>query len=154
MENDFANKLVELRKRAGLTQDELAQKLNLTPQSISKYERGEANPDISYLVPMCDALGCTLDELMGLSNVNYIEGRKPRKLVIKVLSEDGDKVNLNLPYFLVKGMAKTFLKSGNLSKALEGIDLNVVFEAAESGAFGKILEVDSSDGDHVEISVE
>jgi len=52
------------RKDIGLTQAELAEKLNLTRQSISKYETGECFPDISILIQLADIFGVTIDELV------------------------------------------------------------------------------------------
>ena len=71
----FARNLVEMRKKVGLTQEELASKLGLSAQSISKYETGAANPDISYLPGIADALGVTIDRLFGRETVGYEEGR-------------------------------------------------------------------------------
>lgn len=151
----FSENLIALRKKAGLTQEELANKLSLTPQSISKYERDEAHPDIDYLIPLADALSCTVNELLGIEDIEYQEKRKPKKVNIKVSSQDGDDVNLNLPYLLVKGFSKTGLHLGSGdSNKLKDIDFDLLFEAAESGAFGKLLEVNDKDGDHIEIWVE
>jgi len=52
------------RKDIGLTQAELAEKVNLTRQSISKYETGECFPDISILIQLADIFGVTIDELV------------------------------------------------------------------------------------------
>ncbi len=147
--DSFARNLVDLRKKAGLTQEELASKLELSAQSISKYETGIANPDISYLPGLADALGVTIDRLFGRESVVYVEERKPKKIIVKVNSKDGDNVNLNLPY----RVARSFLKSEGNS-ALKDIDLEAVFEAAEQGCFGTIIDVKSADGDVVQIIVE
>ena len=132
--DSFARNLVELRKKAGLTQEELAAKLGLSAQSISKYETGTANPDIS-------------------ETVGYEEGRKPKKILVRVNSEDGDKVNLNLPYRAAKFLLKAGLKFGG-NDAMKNIDVDAIFEAAEQGCFGPIVDINSSDGDIVQIIIE
>ena len=46
----IANRLLEFRKRSGLSQEELAEKLNITRQSVSKWERAESAPDTDNLI--------------------------------------------------------------------------------------------------------
>ncbi len=53
-----------LRKKAGLTQKELAEKLNVSFQAVSKWENGDALPDTGILLDLCDALGTTADKLL------------------------------------------------------------------------------------------
>ena len=109
--DSFARNLVELRKKAGLTQEELASKLGLSAQSISKYETGAANPDISYLPGLADALGVTIDRLFGRETVGYEEGRKPKKILVRVNSEDGDKVKA---YVFFRGRSILFKEQGEV----------------------------------------
>lgn len=61
----FGKALSTLRKRADMTQNEVADRLNLSRQAISKYERGESFPDISVLVMIAELFDVTLDELIG-----------------------------------------------------------------------------------------
>ena len=61
----FGKGLSELRKNADLTQSEVADRLNLSRQAISKYERGESFPDISVLVMIAELFHVTFDELIG-----------------------------------------------------------------------------------------
>ena len=56
-------RIKELRKKAGLTQAQLAEKLNVTPQNISQYERGLKNPKIGTLNKIAKALGVPVTEL-------------------------------------------------------------------------------------------
>ncbi len=62
--NEFGNFLSSLRKRKGMTQQELADKLGVTNKAISKWETGEAFPDTALLVPLADIFGITVDELL------------------------------------------------------------------------------------------
>ena len=52
------------RKELGMTQKELAEKINVTDKAISKWERGAGLPDISMLEPLAEALEINLAELM------------------------------------------------------------------------------------------
>ena len=64
---EFANRLAELRKAKGLSQEELADKLGVSRQAVSKWERGEASPDTDNLIELAKIYGISLDELVGLS---------------------------------------------------------------------------------------
>lgn len=61
---EFGNKLYELRKKSGLSQEELAGKLNVTRQTVSKWELGESSPDMEKLIALCDLFELSLDELV------------------------------------------------------------------------------------------
>lgn len=52
------------RKKQGLSQNELAKKLNVTDKAISKWERGLSFPDISLLIPISEILEITLYDLL------------------------------------------------------------------------------------------
>lgn len=65
MDNTQTGKLIaELRKQQGLTQQQLADKLNLSNKTISKWESGSGSPDISNLPLLADTLGISVDELL------------------------------------------------------------------------------------------
>ena len=55
-------KIKQYRKENGLTQGELAKILNVSPQTISKWENQDCYPDISVLPALAKVLGCTVDE--------------------------------------------------------------------------------------------
>ncbi len=58
-------KLIELRKEKGLSQEKLAELLNVSRQAVSKWETSESQPDLPKLLLLCDVFGVTLDELCG-----------------------------------------------------------------------------------------
>ena len=62
----FAERLKELRKRKGLTQTQLADALGVHLQTVSKWERGVTEPDISLIGETAAALGATVEELAGV----------------------------------------------------------------------------------------
>ena len=65
MDNLQTGKLIqELRKQKGLTQQQLADMLNLSNKTISKWESGTGSPDIANLPPLADALEVSVDELL------------------------------------------------------------------------------------------
>lgn len=65
----LADRLVELRKENKLSQEALAEKLGLSRQAISKWERAEASPDTDNLIALADLYGLTLDQLLGNDEV-------------------------------------------------------------------------------------
>lgn len=65
MDNIQTGRLIaELRKKQGMTQQQLADKLNLSNKTISKWESGSGSPDIFNLPILAGALGVTVDELL------------------------------------------------------------------------------------------
>lgn len=60
----FGSYLSMLRKKNGLTQVELAEKIHVTDKAVSKWERGIGLPDISNIEPLADALGVSVLDIM------------------------------------------------------------------------------------------
>ena len=162
--NTMGSKLSRLRRARGLTQDEMAERLGVSAQAVSKWENDVSCPDIAQLPKIAELFGVTIDELFSRESVMPVtvvsaEQRKPLEnmlLKIVVNSADGDKVRVNLPMSLVKlgleiGMAMPQMGG---SGALENIDFAKVLEMVECGLVGKLVEVESADGDIVEIVVE
>ena len=52
------------RKKAGLTQSQLAEQLGITDKAVSKWETGRSMPDVSLFTSLCDILGISLNELI------------------------------------------------------------------------------------------
>lgn len=63
---DFSERIKQLRKEAKLTQSDLADKLLVHSQTISKWERGLIEPDVAILGDLATALGISIDKLLGL----------------------------------------------------------------------------------------
>ena len=59
----LAQNIKKYRTQCGITQDELAAKLGVTYQAVSKWENAKAAPDISFLPDMAEIFGCSIDEL-------------------------------------------------------------------------------------------
>ena len=56
--------IAEERKKKGYTQKQLAEKLNISDKTISKWECGNGFPEVSLLLPLCDELGITVNDLL------------------------------------------------------------------------------------------
>lgn len=60
----FAEKIIRLRKKKGYTQAQLAELLNVSNKAVSRWETAEGYPDITLLKPLSEALGISCDELL------------------------------------------------------------------------------------------
>ncbi|MBQ9610357.1 MAG: helix-turn-helix transcriptional regulator [Lachnospiraceae bacterium] len=95
---EFNNKLYELRKQKGFSQEELAHRLNVSRQTVSKWEVGESTPDMEKLVAISDLFEVSLDELI---KGEKAESKETSEQVVKsefysdikehVLTEDNKK---------------------------------------------------------------
>ena len=163
MQETFGQRFQRLRKNANLTQEDVATKLNITAQAISKWENDVSAPDISVLTELSDILSVSLNELLGKDTptttlVPEAQRKNIDKMFLKVNihSIKGDKVKVNLPLALVNA----FLESGvelpqiNGKDVLNNIDFKQIFALIEQGVVGKLVEIESADGDVVEIWVE
>ena len=65
MEDSIGKRIMHHRKNLGFTQDQLAEKLGVTAQAVSKWENDQSCPDISMLVTLSDIFGITTDALLG-----------------------------------------------------------------------------------------
>lgn len=65
--------IAECRKKKGMTQEQLAEHLNVTNKTVSRWENGNYMPDISLLIPICSILGISLSELLYGDKQNIIE---------------------------------------------------------------------------------
>jgi len=70
---NFFEILPELRRSQGLSQEELAAKIGVSRQAVSKWETGEAMPDLNKLLALSNALGVSLDRLCGREEVDSSE---------------------------------------------------------------------------------
>lgn len=163
MKETFGQRFNRLRKKYDLTQEEVANKLSVSSQAVSKWENDISMPDISLLIEIAELFNITVDELLGKEIKSPILLEEPSKkdiksltLKIKVLSSDGDKININLPFALIKA----YMGSGKAiptidgNQALNNIDFNQIVELVEQGVVGQIAEIESSDGDRILIIIE
>lgn len=72
----FCDKLAQLRKANNLSQEQLADKLDVSRQSVSKWESGDTYPDMSKMIQICEILNCTLPDLM--DDGTFDESYKPK----------------------------------------------------------------------------
>lgn len=166
MNETIGNRIAKFRKAKGMTQEELANKLGVSSQAVSKWENDASCPDIGLLPQLSRVLGVTTDELLtGKNDEVKLVPEEERKdmseliLRVKVDSAEGDKIRVNLPMTLVKiglemGVDIVPNYAGKEMEPIRNLDLNKIMELVERGAIGKLVEMESADGDIVEIVVE
>jgi transcriptional regulator with XRE-family HTH domain len=125
----FGAYISRLRKKSDMTQSELADKLNLTRQAISKYEVGDSFPDVSILVLIANTFNVTLDDLISSGEPSHGESVILGNIAIgnkDVITQDiADIVSL-APLLKPSILAKM---AGGLSK--QGIDISNIVALAE-----------------------
>lgn len=94
---DIGHKIFTMRKKMGLTQKELAEKLHVTDKAVSKWETGTHFPDIAIMEELSSALNISVIELLGLEHATSEEmitemtelSLEERKSIIKELQNRG-----------------------------------------------------------------
>lgn len=97
--NAIGKNILKMRKELGFTQEELASRLNVSFQAVSKWENGASLPDVSTLPLLAKSLGCSIDALLGYaveqkiisdyesrySTEEYYWGVKPSEMCFEVM---------------------------------------------------------------------
>ena len=142
------------RKKLNLTQAQLAERLSVTPQAVSKWESSAGLPDLSMAVPLARALGTTTDELLRFGE-RYREFEERWK---QVLQTSGDREPLPLlrvaedalrefhwdkPFLYRAAMSAKFLAEG-----AESPELREKYLGRAGGYAQHLLEMDPEDQYH------
>jgi transcriptional regulator with XRE-family HTH domain len=162
MATTFGERFSELRKKQDWTQEEVAKKLNVSAQAVSKWEKDVSFPDVTLLGQIASLFATTTDYLLGHERQPVVDVNRQGKkdfdrliFKINILSGDGDKVKVNLPMPLVKVALETGVTPNiNGKDVMKDIDIHKIIELVEQGVIGKIVEIQTKDGDFVEITVE
>ncbi len=166
MNTTLGNRIAALRREKELKQDELAEKLGVSPQAVSKWENDQTCPDISILPLLAKILGVSVDELLSgkqqeapavrVLPENERKDIKDMMLRIVVKSTNGDVARVNLPLAIVEVALDSGLNISQFSgnEALKNIDLNRIMNTVKQGVIGNLVEVESADGDTIQIFVE
>lgn len=162
MKETFGQRLARLRKGLGLKQEDIANKVNISAQAVSKWENDISSPDISILPELADILQVSLDELLGRTMIQTevlpVEKRKNiQNMILKIVVEDKEfKVKINLPIALIMAFLEgnVTMPSVNGKDVLDKIDFRGVIQLIEQGVVGKLVEMESSEGETICVWVE
>lgn len=122
----FNEKLVMLRKQNNLSQEQLAEQLNVARQTVSKWELGETTPEMDKLIKMSEIFKISLDELMKeetqgetVNDPNNTNSQKLAGMTIKILKGIGIFFIIVIMYIIliVAGLV-AFNRTGNDSKVV------------------------------------
>lgn len=124
----FGGYLSRLRKQRDMTQSELAEKLNLTRQSISKYETGDSFPDVSILVEIANIFHITLDDLIRSGEPTQGEAAILTTVAngIPAVAQSVEDVRAIAPL-----LKPSVLDTVSAGLARQGIDISSIVELAE-----------------------
>ncbi len=164
---NLGNSISERRKAKGMTQEELAVNLGVSPQAVSKWENNLSCPDISLLPSIAKLFGISVDDLLGVTAATenaaeakpYTEpepaydepvftGKKATTLLITT-EKNGKVSNVRIPLTLVR----FGLNLGSTLGGLTGDQASTIENAIRTGLSGEILSVDGENGEKVTISL-
>ncbi|MDD2260006.1 MAG: helix-turn-helix transcriptional regulator [Acholeplasmataceae bacterium] len=163
MQETFGVRFQRFRKAKNLTQEDIANKFNISPQAVSKWENDISYPDITILSDLSELLGVSLDELLGKTTEPTViqqrtEPKDFKDMILRIVinDSDGSKVKVNLPISLIKlGLHSNFQVSSTGNKEiLKDIDFDQIIKMAESGLIGKLVEIEDEDGTTVDIFID
>ena len=85
--------ITECRKKANLTQMQLAEKLGITDKAVSKWERGVAMPDSSIMLELCDILCISVNELLSGEKINMENNNQKNEQLLLDMAKELEKKN-------------------------------------------------------------
>lgn len=143
----FNERLIKLRKEKALSQEELGEKLNVTRQTVSKWELGQTTPDMDKLMEMAKLFNVTTDELLKETDEKeetkstYESKQGPNKKNIAIIV-----ILLVVLFALIAGITYSIgSKAGNKTGGFLGNFFNKAFSAQEknedkiTNMFDKVL---------------
>lgn len=165
---ELGKTISNLRKQNKMTQEELANRLGVSPQAVSKWENNSSCPDISLLPDLAEIFDITVDELLSRnmnlynnssagSNENneksdaaaYYSNRAT-KIHIVVERNHAKAVNVTLPINVVN----FGLSIGGIFTGIDKEQQNKIMTAIDNGLLGEIVNIDTENGEHIRIILE
>ena len=83
--------VAECRRKANLTQLQLAEKLGITDKAVSKWERGVTMPDTSIMLELCDILGISVNELLSGEKINMENNHQKNEQLLLDMAKELEK---------------------------------------------------------------
>ena len=163
----IGNQIKLFRKSAGFTQDELAQKLNTTKQTISRYEKGERKANQDMLFSLCDILGVSIDDFFPSISKGDTPTASPDLLIQQItdkvvqLTPDNKKIVLRTSEELLerqKANGEMYTeqneeetKINEVSEVISLYQVEVVSETAAACGFNYGFGYDDTDRETIEV---
>lgn len=148
------------RAELGMTQDLLAEKMNVTAQAVSKWERDLSYPDVDTIKRLAFLFGCSIDTLVNGTSptLQKDEPESVDKRIVRVFTKaDDTTIHVRIPVACFEGIFKVcrgiFEESDDLTGFMPIMDFTPIMEMIKSGVMGEIVNLEQ-DGRTVVISVE
>ena len=146
MNIEIANRLVELRKKQGLSQEDLADKLGISRQAVSKWERAEASPDTDNLICLAKLYGVSLDELLDTDTPLEDIAREKKEEQEEKAKEEEKKADESFIHINSKG--------GKEEVHISGLNIHVKDEDGSEVHIGPAgIHVSNSDEDGSDVHI-
>lgn len=155
---NIGSNISALRKQKGITQEELANALGVSPQAVSKWENNSSCPDVSLLTSIADYFGVTVDALLRAEEEKIIDDSKidtaerqsinsNKKINIKIVQQNGKENNIKVPF----GFVKLGLNIGSMF----GLDKNISekINAILEENVSDVVDVTTENGEHITITL-
>jgi len=155
---NIGNNIAVLRKKKGITQEELANELGVSAQAVSKWENNSSCPDVSLLTKIADYFGVSVDALLRTQEDDIVDlaeekedNVKPddkKNIVIKIMQQNGKENVIKVPF--------KFVKLGLNIGTMFGLDKDIsskIVTLAESNVTD-IVNIDTENGEHIEIMLD
>lgn len=148
----FGDNLKLLRKEKKLSQEDLAEKMNVSRQSVSKWETGEAYPEMNNILQLCKIFGCKINSLVNdnIEDVNSLD-EEIKMSVVKFKEEKQRKVKgLSKAIMVIAKIAKICVIVGAVCIALAAIVVpivtsNVKVENNQIKVFNEVIDYERTE---------
>jgi transcriptional regulator with XRE-family HTH domain len=150
MKEHIGEHIAHYRKKAGLTQEQLAEKMGITAQAVSKWENGLTCPDLDSVARLADFLGVSVEQLIhgdsALPSVKVVETPQVGRRVLCIHVQAKGSV----PNVIVRFPVELILKAYEMGclESLVGDEAPFVEQAVEmirQGAVGSLVDVETED---------
>ncbi len=114
----FGENLYNLRKAARMSQEKLAEKMNVTRQSVSKWENGESYPEMEKMMKLCDVFHCKINDLVHENMVDIDSLDEDVKMSVVKFKEEKQKK--------IKGISKAIYIIARIGKIIVSIAIPII----------------------------
>jgi len=138
MNIEIANRLVEMRKSKGLSQEALAEQLGISRQAVSKWERAESSPDTANLITLAKLYHVSLDELLNTDQERFESGEpiKEDEKSFDWSTVDEDINSEDIPEYVKVGWDGIHVKDGGDEVHVGWRGIHIIEDGKESVRIG------------------
>lgn len=99
----IGKRIGELRRKRGLSQEQVAERAEINPNYLSRIERGKENPTLDMLIKLSHALGAEMWEMFDYSHIGT---RKELEKNIQKLAQNAEETDLRLAFKIIKALTR------------------------------------------------